>query len=104
MNDLTYILSRLDGLHPKDQTWVWDVATILHNTKQYTNDTCFELAISALGDTLEPCDACRRSATFPRDHAFDCPLANNDDPAYAAHLILTEDLTDDEHRVNLRHP
>jgi hypothetical protein len=98
-------LRRLKALDQKEQRWVWDVATILHN-EGWITEACFKAALDAAPFDLEnaSCDACGRLAIYPRDHAFDCPLADTDDPAYAAHCILTEPEGSNDHRENLMHP
>lgn len=101
------LMRRLDALDKKDQTWVWDAATLLHHEHNKPTAEAFRLAFSCLPEAIQPCEACNRSATFPRDHAFDCPLASLDEPAYAVHCLMTEppeDLSYSDPTAGLHHP
>ena len=90
-DDALDTLRELDALTQTEQRWVWDVATILHETGLYDTAACFHEALNARDWTgRERCEACDLFAIYPSDHAFDCPLAEFEEPAYAAHCILTE--------------
>ena len=96
MPDFDYI-AKMQQLKETDQkrwTWTWECAEVLHKSYDYDVKAAFSAALEAL-DGNERCDACDRYCVFPRDHAFDCPLATNDEPSYVAYCIQGNDEADD---------
>lgn len=109
-HDQLTTLRRLKELNARQQDWVWDCAKQLHDAG-WATEACFKAALNARDWTnTEPCEACgARDTIYPYHHHIleqgcICPLAELDNPAYAAHCILTEPEGSSDHRERLTRP